>query len=177
MKRKVTIGFGVIILVALLAGAAYVIPRLASGRLTNLVAAIPGLSAANKDGEIDVKLIPASQLPPHPPDWVGTVASTRDNSIFATPRNGGAAIEIVTNKDTLLWQDDNGIIRKEIPSAGNSAGTVHVQESVQAIAISQVLANDDILIWGEQRGDRFIASTVLLRGMVAAKNVTPSEDK
>ncbi len=174
MKQKTWIIIGLVLGVALLAGAAFAIPGLASGRLQNLVGGLPGFSENSKPGDTDVKLIPAPELPQRPPDWVGTVANTSNNSIFATPRNGGTPIEIVTTHDTHIWEDDNGEISKNVRiSQSDSEGTVHVQEIVQAIPISQVIASDDILIWGEQRGDRWIASTVLLRGMVGAKGGTP----
>jgi hypothetical protein len=178
MKRKIMIGLGVIILIALLAGAAYVIPGLASGRLTNIVAAIPGFSADNHNDRTDVTLIPAPELPPHAPNWVGTVASTQDNSIFASPRNGGTQMEIVTTHDTHVWVDDlSGIQAQKQTAQSGSEGTVHVQEVVRAITVSQVVPSDDILIWGEQRGNRWFASTVLLRGMVGAKSGTPLPDQ
>jgi hypothetical protein len=175
MKQKTWIVVGAVLLIALLAGAAYIVPGLMSGRFSGILAAIPGFAEGTGRKSLDITLIPAPELPQHPPDMVGSVARTSNNSIFVTPRNGGTELEVVVTKDTHIWQDDNQAISTTVQStAAKTAGSaLRVQETVVAITVAQVMDNDDILLWGEQRGDRFIASTVLLRGMVNTKGGTP----
>ena len=70
--------------------------------------------------------------------------------------------------------DDNNQISKEVNPLRSAGGSVRVQEYVVGVDVSQVIPNDDILVWGDQRGDRILAGTVLLRGMIAAKPGAPA---
>jgi hypothetical protein len=168
MKRKIMVGIGVGLAILLLAGAAFIIPGLLSGNTAGLPGILSSLGGGSKSGEVDVSLIPAPELPQGAPDQVGSVANVQDNSIFVTPRNGGQSFEVVVTKDTRIWQDENSDVRKSV--ASSSGGSLHVQEVVTPISVGQIAPDDDILIWGEARGDRTIANAVLLRGLVNLKS-------
>jgi hypothetical protein len=167
---------GVIALVILLAGAAFV-----GGRLLNRHAngSDNGVSISNgPGGQQEVRVItqlePAKELPATAPDARGLFASRKDNSIFVTlgdhfmttiSADGSVSIqadgnsqqlEIVVTTDTKVYKDvTQPPDVKSVPTDGK------VQQQVAPGAIDEISTNSFISAWGDKRGDRLIATVLV----------------
>ncbi len=174
-KRTGLIIAGVIVLVALLAGAAFV-----GGRLLNqqsLGAGANGMvlagGAVGKQS-VSVQLERAKELPEAAPDVTGLFSERKDNSIFVTigdkfmvrvDKNGtvntqtdgnGQKLEVVVTSDTTVYKNVTQLINvKTQPSDGK------IQQQVEPGSIDEIGANSIVSAWGERRGDRVIAKVLV----------------
>ncbi len=97
MKKKILFGIGGLLLLALLAGAAFMGMRLVNARASS--EGLPGaggggmLQMAGKGGpgggkvSIQIQITPAPELPQSSPDFVGEVKSIQGNSIYVAQMN------------------------------------------------------------------------------------------
>jgi len=171
---------GLIALVALLAGAAFV-----GGRLLNTQASNPGAGSGpmivtSQDGggeRVTVKLDmePAKELPQTPADVRGLYQRRADSSIFigtgqvrmmveqnqggvisATSNFDGPLVEIIVTHDTTLYQD---VTMKQFN--GPLPAGQKMQQVVEPGSIDDIGENSMIVVWGERRGDRIVATTLV----------------
>ncbi len=182
LKKKNRAGLligGLIALVALLAGAAFVGGRLLNAQSPNPGAGSGPMIVTSKDGggeRVTVKLDmePAKELPQTPADVKGIYQRKQDSSIFigtgqvrmmveqnqggvisATSNFDGPLVEIILTHDTTVYQD---VTMKQFngPPAGQK-----MQQVVEPGSIDDIGENSVIVVWGERRGDRVVATTLV----------------
>jgi hypothetical protein len=179
MKRTWFI-VGGIVLVALLAGAAFVGGRLLNAQSPNQGAGSgPVMFTSNGGGgeRVTVKLDmePAKELPQTPAEVKGLYQRRQDSSIFigtgqvkmmvqqsqggaisTTSSYDGPVVEVVVAHDTSIYQD---VTMKQFngpPPAGQK-----MQQVVEPGSIDDIGENSVIVVWGERRGDRVVATTLV----------------
>jgi hypothetical protein len=174
MNRRNLI-IGLVTLVVLLAGAAFV-----GGRLLNQQAQAGGpddmvLSGGPAGGQtISLQLEPAKELPNSSPDMMGLFAERKDNSIFVTlgdkfmvtvdkdgtvntqTEGNGQQLEVVVTTDTTIYKD---VTQQDFGGAPPSTGTV--QQKVEPGSIDEIGNNSFVSAWGERRGDRLVARVLV----------------
>ena len=189
-KRTIFIIAGAVVVVALLAGGAFMGMRQLNVR-TQFGGGGPGLPMVPGGGKGGVsvmfKQVPAPELPKQAADLRGMVTSVKDNSVYVAPMdnvkvaviNGvqqqmstptGPSTEVVVGKDTKIWRD---VTMESMPNppigAGNSGSPVQVQQKVEPADISAITPNSFVQVWGQRRGDRLNADTIVVMGIGVAK--------
>jgi hypothetical protein len=157
--------------VVLLGMAAFVAVRLFNSGIpqgSNLVSALSSTPGAKKPGGVTYEVTPAAGIPTGQPDFMATVSEVRDNSVSITAtskltQGADTVYELVIAQETKLYRDTTG----ENPPPPTDATSV--QETVVQADLSQVVQGDLLAIWGERRGTRWIASTVLIYGPAVVK--------
>lgn len=173
--RRTKLIVGVVAVVVLLAGAAFV-----GGRLLNngpAQAGGPGglvMKGGPGGGGISVQIVPAKELPQSSPDATGLFASRKDNSLFVTIGNkfmvqvdksgavntqtdsNGQQLEIVVTSDTVVYKDATDMGNMQAPPADGK-----VQQQVAPGSLDEIGQNSFVSAWGERRGDRVIAKVLM----------------
>jgi hypothetical protein len=167
---------GVVALVLLLAGAAYV----GAGWLTKPKAGSSGdqIRTTGKGGpggqavqNIQSSIKFAPELPQTSPAVMGLYQRRQDNSVFVgtghpkvTISNGQAAgsfdgpvVEVVVTKDTKVWRDTTDMEGGGAP--GPSGG--EAQQTVAPGDLNDLMPNWLITAWGVRHGDRLVATDLL----------------
>ena len=167
MKKKVlSIVLGVLVL-AVLAGAALLAPRLFN---KNPAAQGPGTVNGSVPEGVKGKslmpvetVLPAEGLPKRDYELAGTVNLVKDNSIFVDPSvymgimdPSEKEMEVVVTKDTRIYLYAG---METIHEAKDGAPAVK-QMKLESITINDLVGNDILSIWGNKRGDRFIAEVI-----------------
>ncbi|HTP08813.1 MAG TPA: hypothetical protein VMP08_11210 [Anaerolineae bacterium] len=174
-RRTGLIVGGVIALIVLLGGAAFVGGRL----LNNQAAPAPGPDGLMIKGGpggaqgVSVQIEPAKELPAAKADALGLFAERKDNSIFVTigskfmvqvDKNGnvntqtdgnGDKLEIVVTGDTTIYKDVTEASLNNPPSNGT------VQQQLAPGSLDEIGTNSFVSAWGEKRGDRVIAKVLM----------------
>lgn len=166
MKKSILSLVGIIALVVLLAGAAYV-----GGKLYQAQQQAP----AGRGHEPRKQVTPAAEVPPAPPDGRGEVQSRDANSIMicdpesqaqpSVDKNGvlqeavtcSPQFEVVITHDTVLLHDVTG--RTYVTPQPN--GDVVMQEMVEPGADADIGNGTVIRVWGTLTGNRIVAQTIL----------------
>ncbi len=186
-KRTALIIAGVIVLVALLGGAAFVGGQLLNQQApagdpnSRVLAGGPG----GKQG-ISVRLERAKELPEAAPDVTGLFSERKDNSIFVTVGDkfmvrvgkdgsvdvqtdgNGQKLEVVVTSETTIYKDVTQLVDiKTQPSDGK------VQQQVEPGSIDEIGANSFVSAWGERRGDRLIAKVLVYSQPLMIKAPAP----
>ena len=170
-SRRTKLIVGVVALVLLLGGAAFV-----GGRLLNqaVPAGGPGgmMIGGGPDGgqRVSVEFVPAKELPTAPPDARGLFAERKDNSVYVaigdkfmvrvdkdgsvnTQTDGnGDKLEVVVTSDTTIYKDVTELGLKGAPPSDSK-----VQQQVAPGSLDEIGSNSFVSAWGEKRGDRVIA--------------------
>jgi len=207
MKKKIFIGIGAVLTVALLAGAAFMAVRLlntkaADGGAGPLLTGIGGPGGGAGSFAMRIEMTPAAEVPTAQADLTGQVANVKDNSIFVSdmakggaeggstvivgkaitssggsttdgggpstnsdqaPTPSGPLTEVVISKETLIYRDTS---MDSIPKpSGSGSTTTVIQQKVVLVDIAQITSNSMVQVWGQKRGDRLIADTILVMGM------------
>lgn len=174
--RRTRLMVGVVALVVLLAGAAFV-----GGRLLNNQPAQPngkgGLMMTGGPGggqAVSLEIEPAKELPEARPDAMGLFAERKDNSVYVTigdkfmvqvDKDGtvntqtdgnGDKLEVVVTSDTLIYQDVT-----EAGFDGPPPADGKVQQKVAPGSLDEMGSNSFVSAWGEKRGDRLIATVLM----------------
>ena len=171
MKRK-----GVWILAALagiflLAAGAFIAVRLLNANPpqgTNLISALSAAPGSKKPGGLSYEVTPAAGLPAGQPDFMAKVSDIKDNSVYITSdaklqQGAGTVYELVIVQETKIYRDTTG----ENPPPPVSATSV--QQTVVQVDVSQIVQGDQLAVWGQPRGTRWIASVVLIYGPAVVK--------
>jgi hypothetical protein len=182
MKKLSLIIGGAIVLVIVLAAAAFVGVKLLTGG--NLLSWPGGgtifLSGngGNHSGPTDFspKIKPAAQLPQTPPDANGIFDHRQDNSIFVgtgkvqvqvqpgpngsvgSSSHDGPTVEVVVTTKTVVYRDTtmdqfNG---KALPN-----GSPTIQQVVELGTLDELGQGSLVTVWGKKTGDRFIADVLV----------------
>jgi hypothetical protein len=171
-KRTGLIAIGVFLLIALLAGAAFV-----GGRLLNQAAPQNGSGSRILEGGpaggqgVSVEVEPAKGLPNEKPTAVGLFAERKDNSIYVTlgtefavhvDRNGNVDTQTNGNGDKLeIVVTSNTTIYKSVTPDNIPPGGGKVQQQLAPGSLDELGSDSIISAWGERRGDRVIATFLL----------------
>ena len=175
--KKPKLMIGGVILIILLAGAAFVGARLLNGQ--GLPGISPGmfLGGGTSNGvRIDRGDIqPAKELPQTPADVDGIFDHRQDQSIFVGTGNftvrvqadksgkvetashyDGPAIEVVVTSQTTLYEDVT--IRQ---FNGPSPGGQKIQQVLESGSLDGIGESSGITVWGKKTGDRILADVVV----------------
>jgi hypothetical protein len=177
MKRRSWIVVGLVVLIMLLAGAAFVGGRLlnnqpaqATGNGGLMIKGGPG----GGEQTFSLELVPAKELPATPPDATGLFAERKDNSIYVTIGNkfmvqvdedgtvntqtegNGDKLEVVVTGETQIYKDvTQAGLEGPPPSDGK------VQQQVAPGSLDEIGSSSFVSAWGERRGDRVIAKVLM----------------
>ncbi len=175
-KRTGLIVGGVIALIMLLSGAAFVGGRLLNNQPAQTMGQ-GGLMIKGGPGSeqsVPVQIEPSKDLPNTAPDVRGLFSERKDNSIFVTigdrfmvqvDQNGtvktqtdgnGDKLEVVVTSDTTIYKDAT-----QLPEPGAPPNGGKVQQQVAKGSLDEIGSNSFISAWGERRGDRLIARVLL----------------
>jgi hypothetical protein len=205
MKKKILIGIGGLLAVALLAGAAFMAVRLLNSKTADgpggLLAGLGLPGGGTASFAMKIEMTPAPELPTTRADVVGQVANIKDNSIFvsefAKGRGGeggtmvivgktisggtgastdssgpssvdsgptptpGPLTEVVVSKETRIYRDTS---MDNVPKPTGGDTNLSIQQVVEPVDISQIAQDYMVQVWGQKRGDRLIAGTILVMG-------------
>ena len=182
MKKTILIIGGIVVLVVLLAGAAFVGARLLTGQELPGQEAPGGLSMVTSQGgatqHISIQTIPAKELPQTPADARGLFDHRKDNSIFVGTGNvkmmvitnqsgqvqtssshSGPTVEVVVTPQTIVYKDVTMQQYDGKPPSGS--GAIKVQQVVEPGSLDEIGENSDITAWGKKTGDRIIADVLV----------------
>jgi hypothetical protein len=177
--KRIWLIIGGIVLVALLATAAFV-----GGRLMNIQAQQPAgggpVMITSKDGggaqtTVKLDIEPAKELPATPSDVRGIFQRRADSSIFLgtgrvsvmaqksqggtismTSSYDGPMVEVVTTHDTTIYRD---VTMKQFngpPPAGQK-----MQQVLEPGSLEEIGENSMVQVWGDKRGDRIMAQVLV----------------
>ncbi len=179
MKKTILI-LGGVVLILLLAGAAFVAARLLNGQGLPLVSSGGPLFSLGKGGENSVRINaddiqPAKELPQIPADVRGLFDRRQDNSLFigtgrvtigvktdpsgkveTESNHDGPEVEVVVTSQTKIYKD---VTMKQFngpPPEGQKIQQVMEEGSLDEIGQASL-----ITVWGKKTGDRFIAEVLV----------------
>ncbi len=181
MKKPVYIIGGIVLLVLLLAGAAYVGGRLLNGQgLPGFSAGGPGMFLGGGNGKQQVRFsskdfLPAKELPQTPALAKGVFVRRQDNSIFVGTGNvrltvqkdnsgnvqssadhDGPTVEVVVTGQTTIYEDVTMQQFSGPPPQGQK-----IQQVVQPGSLDGLGDSSTITVWGRKTGDRIIADVLV----------------
>jgi hypothetical protein len=175
MKRSVLIVGGVVGLVLLLAGAAFLAGRLVhEGSLGEKTVGGPRVSFSDGGGaSVEARFERAKELPDESADVTGFFARREDNSIFVNEATGGGfrmsidedgsistnageeETEVVVTNETRVYVD----VTAEIFDESFEGDTV--QQKLEPGTVEEIDEYSIVMAWGDKRGDRVIASLLV----------------
>jgi hypothetical protein len=178
-KPKTPYIIGGIVLVLLLAGAAFVGGRLLNGQ------GLPGLSggpfiSTGPGGEKSIRIgpgdiQPSKELPQTPADVRGIYDHRQDKSIFVGTGNvrmtvqkddsgqvqtssshSGPVVEVVVTTQTTVYHDTTMEQFNGPPPSGQK-----IQQVVEPGSLDEIGQSSTITVWGKKTGDRYIANILV----------------
>jgi hypothetical protein len=178
MKKKIlTIG-GAVLLVMLLAGAAFIGGRLLNGKGLPLMTGIggPGFSLSGPGGRmVKLDFEPAPELPQTPADESGLFDHRQNNSIFVgtgrvtvavkrdssgnvetASNHDGPTIEVVVTTQTKVYQDVTMRQFDGPPPEGEK-----IQQVLEEGSLDDIGQDSMITVWGRKTGGRIIADILV----------------
>jgi len=174
--KKTTLIVGGILVVLLLAGAAFVGARLLNGQ------GLPGFGGPGFSlGRSEVRItgisaddiLPAKELPQPPADVGGIFDHRQDKSIFigtglvmisvqkndqtgeveTSSKHDGPTVEVVVTSQTKIYKDVTMKQFNDPPPEGEK-----IQQALEEGSLDEVGQNSTITVWGGRTGDRIIAN-------------------
>lgn len=179
MKKSTLIICGVI-LIFLLAGAAFVGARLLNGQGLAFVTSGGPIFSLGKGGENSVRINaddiqPAKELPQIAADVRGLFDHRQDNSIFigtgkvmisvkagpsgsveTSSNHDGPVVEVVVTSQTKIYKD---VTMKQFN--GPPPQSQKIQQVLEDGSLDEVGQASIITVWGKKTGDRFIADVLV----------------
>jgi hypothetical protein len=188
MKRTVLIVIGIVVLVALLASAAYVGARMlaAPGAAAGSGSRAKVIEFVGDDGSgpvsLHIRIEPAPELPDRAPDAAGIYVRRQDSSLYVgtggieldVEVNGntgerqvnlshdGPEVEVVYTRDTVLYRDETEMPIAEPGKMKSGEHTIQ-QTIVPAGSLEEIGQNTELQVWGRKRGDRIVAEVIVYR--------------
>lgn len=188
MKRTILIIVGIVALVALLAGAAYVGARMLGtpGAVADSGPRGKVLELVGDDGSgpvsVRIHIEPAPELPDRPTDAAGIYVRRQDSSIYVGTggielavevdgntgerqvnlSHSGPEVEVVYTRDTLLYRDETEMPIAE-PGKMKSGEQTIQQRIVPASSLEEIGQNTELQVWGRKSGDRIVAEVIVYR--------------
>ena len=187
--KRVAIVAGIVMVVLLLASAAFLGTRMLTGTDEAGPPEARGVRIMefvtdDGSGPVSLKIIvePADELPDRPAETGGVFLRRQDNSIFAGTGNIEVDVEIETGKDPVIKLTSDGpevevvvtrytilYVDETADTYGGDArpkesGEIRVQQVIEPIASLDGLGpNCELQAWGTRRGDRVIADVVVYK--------------
>lgn len=179
-KPRLRYIIGGVILIVLLAGAAFVGARLLNGQGLPFTSTGggpgPSLSIGGPGGKmVRLDVEPSKELPQTPADVSGLFDHRQDNSIFVgtgkvtmafkkdpsgkvetSSNHDGPTVEVVVTSQTKLYQDTTMQQFDGPPPEGQK-----IQQVLEAGSLDEVGQASMITVWGKKTGDRFIADVLV----------------
>jgi len=172
VKKGAPVRVGIVLLVLILGGAAFVGGQLLHGSPGKFQLPFNFPLGAGKHQGLQLQVLAAPEIPTSAPAAVGTFIQRQNTSIFIgngkpvhfSSRGGSmtasssyaSEIEVVIAHDTKIYRDVTGGQFTSPPQNGQ-----RVQQVVQLSQIDQIGEGSTLQVWGEQKGDRIVAGVVL----------------
>jgi hypothetical protein len=172
MVRKGWMIAGLVGLIGLLAGAAFVGGRLLGS--PDLVDDNPPIVLSDSGGGVStsgslVETEPAAEMPATAPDVAGLYVRREDNRLFLGTgslsavkvegvwqyQHDGPVVEIVTTHDTQVYRDDT------LQQIGEEPPSDPLQQVLTPSIVDEIDGRCAVSAWGERRGDRLVAEVVV----------------
>jgi hypothetical protein len=171
---------GVIIVILLLAGAAFVGARLLNGQglpfMSTGGGSGPSLSLGGPGGKmVKLDIEPSKELPQTSADVTGLFDHRQDNSIFVgtgkvtmafkkdpsgkvetSSNHDGPTVEIVVTSQTKIYKDVTMRQFDGPPPEGQK-----IQQTLESGSLDDVGQSSMLTVWGKKTGDRFIAEVLV----------------
>ena len=178
MKHTILLAGGVAVLVALLAGAAYVAggmwgkERSQDDALAGAPPVIP--SEAEAGATLMVAIQGSRTLPQRPPDALGVFVRREDNRIFVSSSDQGIMftldgdvvsegdakeVEVVVTGEAAVYED----VTQESLGAGPPSEST-IQQKLEPGQVEEIGESSIVMAWGEKRGERLVAATLVYTG-------------
>ena len=180
--RKARLGYivGGILLIVLLAGAAFVGARLLNGQglpfMSNGGGSGPSLSLSGPGGKmVKLDIESSKELPQTAADVTGLFDHRQDNSIFVgtgkvtmafkkdpsgkvetSSNHDGPTVEIVVTSQTKIYIDVTMRQFDGPPPEGQK-----IQQTLEAGSLDDIGQASMLTVWGKKTGDRFIAEVLV----------------
>jgi len=179
-KSRLPYIIGGIVLLLLLAGAAFVGARLLNGQGLSFTSSGggsgPSLSLGGPGGKmVKLDIEPSKELPQTPADVNGLFDHRQDNSIFVgtgrvtmafkkdpsgkvetSSNHDGPTVEIVVTAQTKIYKDVTMRQFDGPPPEGQK-----IQQVLEEGSLEDVGQSSMITVWGKKTGDRFIAEILV----------------
>ncbi len=179
MKKSILIAAGVIVLVAVLAGAAFVGAQLVVGQGQPAPAAKGGLTMMTGQNGKPVQytqpnIQPSKELPQTPEDVRGVFDHRKDNSLFVgtgvvlrtaqqdqagkvtvSSTYDGPVVEVVITSQTIVYSDVTNRQFNGQPRSGK------VQQVLEQGSLDEIGKDSTVRAWGKKTGDRTIADVII----------------
>lgn len=180
MKKSVLIAAGLIVLVAVLAGAAFVGAQLLAGQEQPAQALKSGLTMmTGQNGKpaqtFQADTQPAKELPQTPADVRAVFDHRKDNSLFvgtgviirtaqkdqagkvtSSSTYDGPIVEVVVTPQTIVYRD---VTSRQFTNGQPPSGKI--QQVVEPGSLDDVGKDSLIHAWGKKTGDRIIADVIV----------------
>ena len=170
MKHTISIVGSVVVLVLLLAGAAFVGARMLSGQNQGDEGSDSKFVISDSAGTKGFELVSAAELPTASSDINGLFLRREDNSITigtgearVTLQNGqvagshtGPEAEVVITHDTVVYCDKTDYRSDAIVDG-------KLQQVVESGSLEEIEKYSFTSAWGEKRGDRLFATVFLYK--------------
>jgi hypothetical protein len=189
MKRIVLIISGIMVLILVLGGAAFVGSRMLSQ--SGPAAQTTGhnqsrvMEMIQDDGSgprsFRITIAPSPDLPDRAPEVAGIFVRREDNSIFVGTgnifldvevdgdtgqrdvnlSNDGPEVEVVVTRDTVIYQDTTDM---DVISEKSESGEITITQEVTPVdSLEEIPKNTEFQTWGQKRGDRLVADILVYR--------------
>ncbi len=179
MKKTILIVGGIVVLVMLLAGAAFVGAQLLAGQGQPAQASKSGLtimtSQNGKPGQyVQPDIQPAKELPQTPADVRGVFDHRKDNSLFvgtgvvmrmaqkdqagnvtSSSTYDGPIVEVIVTPQTIVYSDVTNRQFKGQPPSGK------IQQVLEQGSLDEIGKDSTFRAWGKKTGDRIIADVIV----------------
>lgn len=171
MKRSIWIAGGVLV-VLLLAGAAFMGGRMLSGQnqANNGGSGSGSFMISGPGGTQSFDIVPAAELPSASPEVSGILVRSEDNTLIVGTgpvriimnegeigaSHDGPEVEVVVTHNTVIYCDTTQFEISEIKDG-------KVQEVVKPGSSDEIEKNYFVRAWGEERGDRLFADVLVYK--------------
>lgn len=177
--KRIWLAIGVVVLVLLLAGAAFVGGQLLNGQGLPIQASGGGLTMMTSGGgkvnqQFKLDIQPAKELPQTPVDVKGLFDHRQDNSFFVGTGNvkmsvmkdqsgnvtssathDGPVVELIVTTQTIVYKDVT------MQQFNGQPPQAKIQQVVEPGSLDDIGQNSTLTAWGKKTGDRIIADVLV----------------